>query len=56
MNSTMKYNLNEDYFSELKTHEQAYILGFIYADGYNREDTLELDQKRGTSRYIRKDK
>ena len=45
MNSTRKYNLNEDYFSELKTHEQAYILGFIYADGYNREDTLELDQK-----------
>lgn len=40
-----KYNFNENYFSELKTHEQAYILGFIYADGYNREDKLELDQR-----------
>lgn len=39
-----KYDFNENYFSELKTHEQAYILGFIYADGYNREDCLELDQ------------
>lgn len=44
MNSTRKYNFNENYFRELKTHEQAYILGFIYADGYNREDCLELDQ------------
>jgi hypothetical protein len=40
-----KYDFNENYFNELKTHEQAYILGFIYADGYNREDMLELDQK-----------
>ena len=39
-----KYNFNENYFNELKTHEQAYILGFIYADGYNREDCLELVQ------------
>lgn len=45
MNSIRKYNLNEDYFNNLKTHEQAYILGFIYADGYNREDKLELVQK-----------
>lgn len=44
MNSARKYSFNENYFSELKTHEQAYILGFIYADGYNREDCLELDQ------------
>lgn len=39
-----KYDFNENYFNELKTHEQAYILGFIYADGYNREDCLELNQ------------
>lgn len=38
------YKLNEDYFRVLETPEQAYILGFIYADGYNREDTLELVQ------------
>lgn len=42
-----RYDFNENYFNELKTHEQAYILGFIYADGYNREDKLELDQKEG---------
>lgn len=39
-----KYELDEDYFKVLETPEQAYILGFIYADGYNREDTLELVQ------------
>lgn len=39
-----KYKLNENYFRVLETPEQAYILGFIYADGYNREDTLELVQ------------
>lgn len=39
-----KCKLNEDYFRVLETPEQAYILGFIYADGYNREDTLELVQ------------
>lgn len=27
-------NLNEDYFSAIDTEEKAYILGFIYADGY----------------------
>lgn len=44
MEKTRKYHFNENYFNELKTHEQAYILGFIYADGYNRGDCLELDQ------------
>lgn len=39
-----KYNFNRNYFNELKTHEQAYILGFIYADGYNSEGRLQLDQ------------
>lgn len=39
-----KYKLNEDYFKILETPEQAYILGFIYADGYNRGDTLEVVQ------------
>lgn len=38
------YNLNENYFEVLDTPEKAYILGFIYADGYNREDLLELVQ------------
>ncbi len=28
---------NEDYFSIINTHEQAYLLGFLYADGYIRK-------------------
>lgn len=27
------YHLNEDYFNNISSHSQAYILGFIYADG-----------------------
>lgn len=27
--------INEKYFESIKTEEQAYILGFLYADGYN---------------------
>lgn len=27
------YQMNENYFSEINSHEKAYILGFIYADG-----------------------
>lgn len=29
-----KYKLNENYFKELDTPEKAYILGFLYSDGY----------------------
>jgi DNA-binding CsgD family transcriptional regulator len=29
----MKYKINENYFEEITTPSQAYILGFIYADG-----------------------
>lgn len=39
-----KYSINENYFDVVDSHEKAYILGFIYADGYNREDLLELVQ------------
>ena len=38
------YRINQDYFEKIDSHEKAYILGFIYADGYNREDVLELVQ------------
>lgn len=44
MNDNRKYLIDEDYFEEIDSPEKAYILGFIYADGYNREDTLELTQ------------
>lgn len=32
----MKYEKDINYFSCINTEEKAYILGFIYADGYNR--------------------
>ncbi len=31
-----KYNLNENYFNKVDSEEKAYILGFLYADGYNQ--------------------
>lgn len=34
-----KYQLNEKYFDKIDSQEKAYILGFLYADGYNNEDT-----------------
>lgn len=39
-----KYYVNENYFKTIDSSEKAYVLGFIYADGYNREDLLELVQ------------
>lgn len=33
--SKRKYSLNENYFDEIDTPNKAYILGFLYADGYN---------------------
>ena len=32
--SRRKYYLNEQYFDEINTSNKAYILGFLYADGY----------------------
>lgn len=33
----IRYSLNEDFFDAIDTEEKAYILGFLYADGYNCE-------------------
>lgn len=33
--SRRKYNVNENYFDNIDTVNKAYILGFLYADGYN---------------------
>lgn len=33
-----KYSIDYDYFSTIDTQEKAYILGFLYADGYNSEE------------------
>lgn len=32
-----KFKLNNGYFSEINSAKKAYILGFLYADGYNQE-------------------
>lgn len=29
-----KYNVNDNYFENIDSHTKAYILGFLYADGY----------------------
>lgn len=33
-----RYVYNENYFSEIDSHEKAYILGFLITDGCNHED------------------
>lgn len=44
-----KYEINEHYFDEINTPNKAYILGFLYADGYNNRINntivLSLDRK-----------
>lgn len=37
MNRRRKYTFNQHYFDIIDTQEKAYILGFLYADGYNNE-------------------
>lgn len=34
------HKFNREFFKEITTEQQAYILGFIYADGYNSEKQL----------------
>lgn len=43
-----KYNLNEHYFDNIDTPNKAYILGFLYADGYNNRinNTIVLSLNR----------
>lgn len=41
----MRYNYNKDYFSVIDTHDKAYWLGFLYADGcitrfYNKDHSV----------------
>lgn len=37
-----KYNINQNYFNSINTPNQAYILGFLYADGYNSNHGIEI--------------
>lgn len=39
-----KYNLDINYFSKITSHEKAYVLGFLYADGSNRGDGITFTQ------------
>lgn len=35
--NTRKYAVNHDYFENIDSEDKAYFLGFMYADGYNRQ-------------------
>lgn len=55
-----KYQLNEHYFDVIDTPNKAYILGFLYADGYNSKDkgtiTMSLEERdKGILEEIRKE-
>lgn len=40
-----KYNIDDNYFSEISTERKAYILGLMYADGCVYSDYAKLDLK-----------
>ena len=42
MGAKRKYYLNEDYFSKIDSHQKAYWLGFIYAEGNVYKNTLTI--------------
>ncbi len=37
-----KYNINENYFDNIDHEDKAYILGLLYADGYNNEKNRSI--------------
>lgn len=39
-----QYKLNTNYFNKIDSHEKAYVLGFLYADGSNRGDGITFTQ------------
>lgn len=42
---SQKYSIREDFFDNIVSEEQAYLLGYLYADGYNdeRRRTIRLN-------------
>lgn len=50
-NNNKQYDLNRTKFETIETEEDAYFLGFMFADGYNNESefqiTLQLHKKDG---------
>lgn len=52
----MKYNDVNNYFNKINNHEKAQILGFIFADGYIKEDQnkLQIDISIKDIKYLKK--
>lgn len=40
--TSRKYNLNESYFEKINNPYKAYILGLLFADGYNQESKNQI--------------
>lgn len=38
------HQFNHNYFKTIDTEEKAYILGFLYADGYNSDKQVVIAQ------------
>ena len=38
------HKFNHNYFKTIDTEEKAYILGFLYADGYNSDKQVVISQ------------
>jgi len=56
MSTTRKYTLKTDFFKKIDSPEKAYILGFLYADGYNNTEKREISivQKIGSEDILYK--
>lgn len=40
--TSRKYSINETYFEKVDNEKKAYILGFLYADGYNQQTKNQI--------------
>lgn len=49
-----KYNLNENYFEQINNEENAYWLGFIYADGFVSHKQLIIELSSKDNEHLRK--
>lgn len=56
MSTIRKYTLKTDFFKKIDSPEKAYILGFLYADGYNNPEKREISivQKIGSEDILYK--
>ena len=51
-----KYPIQEDFFDVIDTEEKAYVLGLLYADGYNNTDrnSVSLSLKESDKEILEK--